>query len=112
MPQVPHNNLPASVGQDRTWSSPDKLSRKVRELAHRSRAALKAAGQPHVQALKSTESGREAIRYLRNQVARLQQTIHCQRLWVLIPWVDALRRRLEERLSSQERQEQNQIADT
>ena len=37
---------------------------------------------------------------LRSQVARLQQKIHDRRLGVLIPWVDALRRQLEDRLGS------------
>jgi hypothetical protein len=42
---------------------------------------------------------------LRNQLARLHQKIHERRLGVLIPWVDALRRQVEDRLGESEKVE-------
>ena len=39
------------------------------------------------------------LRDLRDQVARLQQKIHDRRLDALIPWVDALRQQVDDRLS-------------
>jgi hypothetical protein len=73
-------------GQDSTWSSPSKLSRKVRELAHRSHRVLHAypvlpENPAHIG---------DDLRDLRQQVARLRQKIHERQLAGLISWVDAL----------------------
>jgi hypothetical protein len=61
-------------------------------MALRSHRALKAGAQL------SSEDIWEELRDLRDQVARLQQKIHSSRLGILIPWVDALRQQVEDRL--------------
>jgi hypothetical protein len=88
----------ADSGQDSTWSNPAKISRKVRELAHRSHRALRGRTRPGAAARPGPDASQEDLRDLRDQVARLQQKIHALRLGVLIPWVDALRKQVEERL--------------
>jgi len=94
-------DLHEDATQDSTWSNAPKLSRKVRELANRSYVALKAGTQADAQ----TQAVSRDIRLdLRDQVARLQQKIHTRRLGALIPWVNALSQRVEERLRSAERQ--------
>jgi len=92
--------LEENKSQDSTWSNPAKIARKVRELAHRSHRALKAGARPYVLALKGAEDRNEEVRDLHKEVSRLQQTIHAQHLGVLIPWVDALWRQLDDRLNS------------
>jgi hypothetical protein len=72
MPQVPHDNLPASVDQDSTWSNPSKISRKVRELAYQSHRALKAASQPHVLVPTEAQDSPADLHELRSHVVRLQ----------------------------------------
>jgi hypothetical protein len=91
------------VDQESTWSNPAKISRKVRELAHQSHRALKTVARPHVLAPKEFQDRPVDLYELRNQVARLQQTIHARRLGVLVPWVDALRQRIEDLLASAEK---------
>lgn len=93
-------DLPGTPDQDSTWSNPAKLSRKVHELAHQSHRALKANTKPHVLAPSGPEDSHQDLRDLRIQLARLQEKIHALRLVVLVPWVDALRRQVEDRLSS------------
>ena len=88
-------------GQDSTWSNPEKLSRKIRELASRSHRALREGPRPEVAAHRSHTIEQDDLRDLREQVARLQQKIHALRLGLLIPWVDALRRRVEDRSDHQ-----------
>jgi hypothetical protein len=88
------------TSQDSTWSNLAKLSRKVRELAHRSYRALKSSTPPDVPAQARPEDLAEDLRDLRAQVARLQQKIYERRLQSLIPWVDGLRRQVEHRLGS------------
>ncbi len=100
MPQSPRDNLQECAGEDSTWSSPSKISRKVRELAHQSHRALKVVSQPHVLNPKVSQETSVDLNELRGQVARLQQKIHDRRLGVLVPWVDALRRQLEDRLGN------------
>ena len=80
-------DLPGSAGEDSTWSNPAKLSRKVRELAHRSHRALEADATPHVLTSGSSEANRQDLRDLRIQLARLQQKIHALGLRGLIPWI-------------------------
>jgi len=105
MPQVPSDDFPASMDQSSTWSNPAKISRKVRELAHQSHRALKAAAHPHVLAPRDSQDRPTDLRELRNQVVRLQQKIHARRLGVLVPWVDALRQRIEDLLASTEKRD-------
>jgi hypothetical protein len=93
---------PPNAGEDSTWSSAPKLSRKVRELALRSYRAVHC--EPRLDGPKnaSPEDAEQDLADLRNQLARLQQKIHARRLGVLIPWVDALRRQVEDRLGESE----------
>jgi hypothetical protein len=86
------------TSQESTWSNADKLSRKVRELAHRSYSALKAGTQPYPQNQARSADILHDLLDLRDQVARLQQKIHARRLSAVIPWVDALRQQVEDRL--------------
>ena len=72
--------LHEDASQDSTWSNAAKLSRKVRELAHRSYLALKARTQPDAQARAGPEGIADDLRDLRDQVARLQQKIHERQL--------------------------------
>jgi len=97
-------DLPESAGQDSTWSNPAKISRKVRELAHRSHRALKSAAPSQVLASSHSEASQE-LRDLRIQLARLQHKIHALRLGVLVPWIDTLRLQVETRLNSAEKEE-------
>jgi hypothetical protein len=99
MTGIRFEDLAQGTSEDSTWSNPAKLSRKVRELAHRSYHALKAA-PPHAPAQARPEELAEDLGELRAQVARLQQKIHGRRLQPLIPWVDRLRRELEHRLGN------------
>jgi hypothetical protein len=89
------------ASQESTWSSASRLSRKVRELAHRSHRALKTG-----------TIGREAhqpidedLRDLREQVRRLQRKIHERRLAALISWIDALRQKVETGLGDRGRKD-------
>ena len=41
----------------------------------------------------------EDLRDLRDQIARLQHKIHTRNLEALIPWVDALKRQIDDRLA-------------
>jgi hypothetical protein len=86
------------TSDDSTWSNAPKLSRKVRELAHRSYRVLKPGARPDGSAPASPGDIAEDLRDLRDQVARLQQKIHERRLGALIPWVDALREQVEDRV--------------
>jgi len=88
-----------------TRSNAPKLSRKVRELAHRSYLALKAGTQTDIQAQADSKDIFLDLRDLRDQIARLQQKIHARRLRSLIPWVDALGQLVDDRLGNAERQE-------
>ena len=98
-------DLPGSADQDSTWSNPAKLSRKVRELAYRSHRALKADAKPQGPVSSSSEESRQELRDLRIQLARLQQKIHALGLGGLVPWIDALKRQVETRLNSVEKEE-------
>jgi hypothetical protein len=98
-------DLPESAGQDSTWSNPAKLSRKVRELAHRSHRALKAAAAPHVLTAGIPEASHQELHDVRIQLARLQQKIHALGLAGLVPWIDALERQFETRVNSTEKEE-------
>jgi hypothetical protein len=100
MTSVRLEDLPEGTSDDSTWSNPAKLSRKVRELAHRSYRALKAGTPPDAPAQAHAEELAEDLRELRAQVARLQQKVHERRLQALIPWVDGLRRELEQGLGN------------
>jgi hypothetical protein len=97
----PQNWL-AATGSDSTWSDAGKLSRKVRELAHRSHRVLRAGKRPDGVAQVSETGFARDVRGLRDQVARLQRKIHDRRLYALIPWVDALRRQVEAGLPTRE----------
>jgi hypothetical protein len=91
-------DAPESTVSESTWSSASKLSRKVRELANRSFHALK-AGPQHV-ALTEARSNDilQDLRDLRDQIARLQRKIHERNLESLIPWGDALKQKVDDRL--------------
>jgi hypothetical protein len=92
-------NSPDDTILDSTWSSAPKLSRKVRELAHRSFQLLKGGGEPFetIQARCATDVVPDLCD-LRDQLARLQKKIHDRNLEALIPWVDALRQQVDDRL--------------
>ena len=96
--QTEHLHEEASEGS--TWSNAAKLSRKVRELAHRSYHALDAGTQLDPQNKTRSADTLHDLLDLRDQVARLQQKIHARRLSALIPWVDALRQQVEDRLDN------------
>jgi len=88
--------LHEDAGQDSTWSNALKLSRKVRELAHRSYLALKSNPQPDTQSQADSKDILDDLRDLSHQVAKLQQKIHARQLKALIPWVDALGQLVED----------------
>jgi hypothetical protein len=88
----------AETGSETTWSDAAKLSRKVREVAHRSYRALNPSTRTDAPVQADPEDVAGVHRDLRDQIARLQRKIHERRLNALIPWVDALRRRVEDRL--------------
>ena len=93
-PQESHDN----TNDDSTWSNAGKLSRKVRELAHRSYHALYPGSNRDDRLRSEPAEIAEDLRDLCEQVARLQQKIHARRLGALIPWVDALRQQVEDGL--------------
>jgi hypothetical protein len=100
MANFPPQNTPEITDTDSTWSNAPKLSRKVRELAHRSFHALKTTGPQGVaRAQADSNDVREDLRELRDQVARLQHKIYGRNLEALIPWVDALKRQIDDRLA-------------
>lgn len=86
------------TNHDSSWSEAPKLSRKVRELAHRSFHAIKTGPGPLLQTEGRSRDVLDDLREVRDEVARLQQKIHERRLDALIPWIDALRRQLDDRL--------------
>jgi hypothetical protein len=90
-----HHKLQENASQDSTWSSAPKLSSKIRDLAYRSHCTL--------QAWTLSQESRDVIgddlRDLRDQVARLQHKIHARKLDSLIPWVDALKRQVDNRIA-------------
>jgi hypothetical protein len=88
------------TSQDSSWSSAAKLSRKVRELALRSYCALKRGTQPDPQNQAGSTHIIDDLGNLHDQVARLQQKIHARRLAALIPWVDALKQQIHDRLTN------------
>jgi len=90
MTDIRIKDQPESLDQESTWSSASKISRKVRELAHRSYHAMKASRQPVRPASTGQQEIAGDLRDLRDQVARLRQKIHARQLGALIPWVDAL----------------------
>ncbi len=94
---------PESSPTDSTWSSAPKLSRKVRELAQRSFHALRFRSL-----LGSLNRARsiEDLQDLRDQVVLLQQKIQGRNLEALIPWVDALRRQVDDRLDNARKEEE------
>jgi hypothetical protein len=97
------DDAPQTVGVDSSWSSAPKLSRKVRELAHRSFHAIHSGSQ----AVAETQARSQyVLQDLRDQVARLQLKIHARKLDSLIPWVDALRRQVDNRLDDAGKAEQ------
>ena len=89
---------PENTDTDSTWSNASKLSRKVRELAHRSYHALKAPSQPVAQAEALPNEVIQDLRDLCDQIARLQHKIRTRNLGALIPWVDALKRKVDVRI--------------
>jgi hypothetical protein len=111
MTHIQSQDLQEGMGQDSTWSNPAKLSRKVRELAHRSYRALRTGPRADAPAPARPEDIAEDLRDLRDQVARLRRKIHERRLQPLIPWVDALSHQVEDRLATRERQEHHELTD-
>jgi hypothetical protein len=102
MTSIRLDDLPEGRSQDSTWSNPAKLSRKVRELAHRSYWLLQAHTPPDALAQARPEEIAEDVRDLRAQGARLRHRIHQRRLLALIPWVDALENQVDDRLAIRE----------
>ena len=94
-----------STAGDSTWSSAPKLSRKVRELAHRSFHALNTGPKLDVQTAAHSNEVQQDLHDLRHQVARLQHKIHDRNLGALIPWIDALRQQIEDRLGPPDKEE-------
>jgi len=92
------DNTPQPMGLDSSWSSAPKLSRKVRELAHRSFHAIHSGSQPIAEIQAPSNDVLQDLLELRDQVAWLQHKIHARKLDSLIPWVDALRRQVDNRL--------------
>jgi hypothetical protein len=96
-------NMPESSAMDSTWSSAPKLSRKVRELSQRAFHALRFRSLlGSLNGARSTED----LEDLRDQVALLQRKIHGRDLEALIPWVDALRRQVDDRLDLARKEEE------
>jgi hypothetical protein len=93
------------VMDESSWSNASKLSRKVRELAQQSYRALQVRGPLEERAGLCTNDNAEELRALRDQVLRLQGKIRARRLERLMPWIDALRCRIEARLGLLEKQE-------
>ena len=112
MTSIRPEDFTEGTSQESTWSNPAKLSRKVRELAHRSYRALKASPRPDPRAPAASEDPAEDLRDLRAQVARLQQKIYQRGLKALIPWVDALGKQVEDRLTPCIREEPGERADS
>jgi hypothetical protein len=94
------------VGADSSWSSAPKLSRKVRELAHRSFHATHSGARPIAEAQARSIDVVQDLRDLRDQVAWLHHKIHARKLDSLIPWVDALKRHVDNRLGDPRKAEQ------
>ena len=99
-------NTPQPVGLDSSWSSAPKLSRKVRELAHRSFHAIHSGSQAVAETQARSQDVLQDLRDLRDHVAWLQHKIHARKLDSLIPWVDALRRQVDDRLGNSGKAEQ------
>jgi hypothetical protein len=102
--QVDHT--PQTVSVDSSWSNASKLSRKVRELAHRSFHAIHSDSQPVAQTQPRSKDILQDLRDLRDQVAWLQHKIHARKLDSLIPWVDALRRQVDNRFGDARKAQQ------
>jgi len=102
MPHTRPQDLSDGLGQESTWSSASKLSRKVRELAHRTYRALKTGEPPADLAHVVPREMADDLRDLRNQVARLRQKIHDRQLQPLVPWVDELARQVEKTLTTRQ----------
>jgi len=100
MTDIRTKDQPEGLDQESTWSSASKISRKVRELAHRSYDAIKTARQPVPAAPGRHEEIARDLRDLHDQVARLRQKIHARRLEPLIPWVDALFKQVADQLNN------------
>jgi hypothetical protein len=83
---------------DSSWGSASKLSRKVRDLAQRSFRAIKTGSPSLAENQAESKDVLEDLRELLDDVARLHQKIHARELDGLIPWVDALREQVENRL--------------
>jgi hypothetical protein len=98
MASAPFENTSEDTDSDSTWSSPSKMSRKVRELAHRSYHALKTPPPPIARTEDVSSEVLQDLCDLRDQIARLQHKIHTRNLGALIPWVDALRRQVDVRI--------------
>jgi hypothetical protein len=103
MPHTQPEYLSESLSQDSTWSSASKLGRKVRALAHRSPRALKTGAPPSGQAHSGPGHSADDLLDLCREVARLRQKIHDRQLQPLVPWIDALTRQVENRLTPRER---------
>jgi hypothetical protein len=100
----PHH-APETAGQDSSWSNAPKLSRNVRDLAHRFHA-LNSVAQPVEETEARSKEVVQDLRELRDQVAWLQHKIHARKLDSLITWVDALRRKVDNRLGDAGKAEQ------
>jgi hypothetical protein len=100
MASAERQDTPECTSDGSTWSSAPKLARKVRELTQRSFHALKSGPMPDAQAPPRSNEVQQDLHDLRHQVARLQRKIHDRNLGALIPWIDALRQEVENRLGT------------
>ena len=100
------DNTPQTLGEESSWSSASKLSRKVRELAHWSFHAIRSSSQPIADTQPEAKYVVQDLRDLGRQVARLHQKIHARKIDSLIPWVDALKRQVDIRLADAAKAEQ------
>jgi hypothetical protein len=91
-------NMPQPLSVESSWSSATKLSRKVRELAHRSFLAIHSGRQQVDKNYERSKDILDDLRELNEQIAWLQHKIHARKLDSLIPWVDALKRQVDDRL--------------
>ena len=102
--EINHTSQP--LGVESSWSSTPKLSRKVRELAHRSFHAIHPGRQQGEENQERTQDILEDLSELCDQLAWLQHKIHARKLDSLIPWVDALKRQVDDRLGNVRKAEQ------
>ncbi len=96
--QTQTQNWQHATSSDSTWSDGRKLSRKIRELAHRSHRFLKTSPRTDAPVQAGSQDMAGEQRDLVDQIDRLPRRIHEHRTSALIPWFDALHHLVEDRL--------------